>query len=49
MARGRASGRVGNTALEARPDVLTYSTAPLQQDTEVIGEVRSTPRRSSCR
>ena len=32
-------GRVDNTALEARPDVLTYTTAPLPADTEVIGEV----------
>jgi uncharacterized protein len=35
----RDSGRVDNTALEARPDVLTYTTAVLDQDTEVIGEV----------
>jgi uncharacterized protein len=33
------AGRVDNKALEARPDVLTYSTPPLGQDTEVIGEV----------
>ncbi|MGF7238905.1 MAG: CocE/NonD family hydrolase, partial [Frankia sp.] len=33
------SGRVDNTALEARADVLTYTTAPLEQDLEVIGEV----------
>jgi uncharacterized protein len=39
MARGRAAGRVDNAALEARPDVLSYSTAPLQQDMEIIGEV----------
>jgi len=32
-------GRVGNTALEARADVLTYTTAPLENDVEVIGEV----------
>ena len=32
-------GRVDSTALEARPDVLTYTTAPLPADTEVIGEV----------
>jgi hypothetical protein len=32
------SGRVDNTALEARPDVLTYTTAPLPADTEVTGE-----------
>ena len=33
------SGRRDNTALEARPDVLTYTTGPLEADTEVIGEV----------
>jgi putative CocE/NonD family hydrolase len=33
------SGRVDNTALEARPDVLTYTTPVLDQDVEVIGEV----------
>jgi putative CocE/NonD family hydrolase len=33
------AGRVDNTALEARPDVLTYTTAPLESDAEVIGEV----------
>jgi uncharacterized protein len=36
--RGSA-GRVDNTALEARPDVLTYTTTPLDSDVEVIGEV----------
>ena len=35
----RNSGRVDNTAVEARPDVLTYTTAPLEEDVEVIGEV----------
>jgi putative CocE/NonD family hydrolase len=35
----RGSGRVENTAFEARPDVLTYTTAPLESDTEIIGEV----------
>ena len=35
----RDSGRRDNTALEARPDVLTYTTAPLEADTDVIGEV----------
>jgi putative CocE/NonD family hydrolase len=35
----RDSGRVDNTKLEARPDVLTYTTAVLDQDVEVIGEV----------
>jgi uncharacterized protein len=33
------SGRVDNKALEARPDVLTYTTPPLDHDVEVIGEV----------
>ncbi|GAA2404156.1 CocE/NonD family hydrolase [Actinomadura vinacea] len=33
------SGRVGNAALEARADVLTYTTAALDRDVEVIGEV----------
>lgn len=32
-------GRVENSALEARPDVLTYTTAVLDEDVEVIGEV----------
>ena len=32
-------GRVDNTALEARPDVLTYTTPVLEQDVQVIGEV----------
>jgi len=30
---------VDNGKLEARPDVLTYTTGPLDADTEVIGEV----------
>jgi putative CocE/NonD family hydrolase len=34
-----SSGRVDNRKLEARPDVLTYTTATLGADTEVIGEV----------
>ena len=33
------AGRVDNAALEARPDVLTYTTAPLESDVEVVGEV----------
>ncbi|MET9632785.1 CocE/NonD family hydrolase [Lentzea sp. NPDC006480] len=33
------SGRVDNTALEARPDVLTYTTPVLGEDVEVVGEV----------
>ena len=32
-------GRVDNTALEARSDVLTYTTAVLDDDVEIIGEV----------
>jgi uncharacterized protein len=35
----RSGGRVDNTKLEARPDVLSYTTAPLGSDVEVIGEV----------
>ena len=38
-AHGRDSGRVDNTAMEARADVLTYTTAVLEQDVEVVGEV----------
>lgn len=33
------AGRVDNTALEARPDVLTYTTPVLDEDVEVVGEV----------
>ncbi|MCX4096747.1 CocE/NonD family hydrolase [Nocardia sp. alder85J] len=33
------TGSVDNTALEARPDVLTYPTPPLEQAVEIIGEV----------
>lgn len=39
LALGVKAGRVDNTRLEARPDVLTYTTATLDTDTEVIGEV----------
>ena len=39
IARGRDSGRVDNSSLEARADVLTYTTAALDHDAEVIGEV----------
>ena len=39
MAIGVKAGRVDNTRLEARPDVLTYTTAALAADVEVIGEV----------
>jgi predicted acyl esterase len=35
----RDSGRVDNTRLETRPDVLTYTTATLEEDVEIIGEV----------
>ena len=35
----RSGGRVDNTKLEARPDVLSYTTARLDSDIEVIGEV----------
>jgi putative CocE/NonD family hydrolase len=35
----RDSGRVDNTALEARADVLTYTTTVLDRDVEVIGDV----------
>ncbi len=34
------SGPMDNRALEARPDVLTYTTPPLASDVEVIGPVR---------
>jgi putative CocE/NonD family hydrolase len=33
------AGRVDNAALEARADVLTYTTEPLEADVEVIGDV----------
>jgi putative CocE/NonD family hydrolase len=32
-------GREDNRTLEARPDVLTFTTAPLDADTEIIGDV----------
>jgi putative CocE/NonD family hydrolase len=35
----RDSGRVDNAKLEARPDVLTYTTAALEEPVEVVGEV----------
>ena len=35
----RDGGRADNTALEARLDVLRYTTVPLDADTEVVGEV----------
>ncbi|WP_406131256.1 CocE/NonD family hydrolase [Streptomyces sp. NBC_00989] len=39
MAVGVKSGRVDNTDLEARSDVLTYTTPALDTDVEVVGEV----------
>jgi putative CocE/NonD family hydrolase len=39
LAWGGKAGRVDNADLEARSDVVTYSTAVLDQDVEVIGEV----------
>ena len=39
LALGVKAGSVDNTKLEARPDVLTYTTAVLDTDVEVIGEV----------
>ncbi|WP_105972496.1 CocE/NonD family hydrolase [Streptomyces geranii] len=39
MAVGVRAGRVDNRQLEAREDVLTYTTEALEQDAEVIGEV----------
>jgi putative CocE/NonD family hydrolase len=35
----RDSGRVDNTTVEARPDVLTYTSVVLDRDVEIIGEV----------
>lgn len=37
--RGSGGGRKDNTKLEARPDVLIYTTDVLDEDVEVIGEV----------
>jgi hypothetical protein len=37
--RASGGGRADNAKLEARPDVLTYTTAPLDADVEVVGEV----------
>jgi putative CocE/NonD family hydrolase len=41
LAPGVKAGRVDNTALEARPDVLTYTTGALEREVEVIGEVNA--------
>jgi putative CocE/NonD family hydrolase len=38
-ARLQNGGRVNNTKLESRPDVLTYTTVTLDHDVEIIGEV----------
>jgi putative CocE/NonD family hydrolase len=38
---GGRPGRLDNAALERRPDVLTYTSAELDQDVEVIGDVRA--------
>lgn len=37
--RFTGAGRRDNRKLAARPDVLTYTTAPLAADTEIVGEV----------
>jgi putative CocE/NonD family hydrolase len=39
LAPGVKAGRLDNTDLEARPDVMTYTTDALERDTEVIGEI----------
>lgn len=41
MAMGVKAGPIDNTELEARPDVLTYTTEVLAEDVEVIGDVRA--------
>ncbi|GAA1749015.1 CocE/NonD family hydrolase [Nonomuraea bangladeshensis] len=41
MAFGEKAGPVDNATLEARPDVLTYTTSALDEDVEVIGEVNA--------
>ena len=38
---GRGAGPVDNRRLEARPDVLVYTSAPLQRDLEVLGQVEA--------
>jgi hypothetical protein len=37
----REAGPRDNRALEARPDVLTYTSTPLEQDLEIIGPVQA--------
>jgi uncharacterized protein len=39
LMRMRGSGRVDNRRLEARPDVLSFTTALLDRDVEIVGEV----------
>jgi uncharacterized protein len=36
-----AAGQKDQSAVEARPDVALFTTAPLKRDTEVVGEVRA--------
>ena len=36
-----AAGQRDQSSVEARPDVALFTTAPLKQDTEVVGEVRA--------
>jgi len=38
---GRDAGPSDNRALEARPDVLVYTSEPLERDLEVIGPVEA--------
>jgi putative CocE/NonD family hydrolase len=38
---GRSTGPKDNRKLEARPDVLCYSTDPLERDLEVMGQLRA--------
>lgn len=38
---GRGAGPADNRALEARPDVLLYTSAPLTSDIEVVGQVEA--------
>jgi uncharacterized protein len=39
LMRMRGAGRVDNRRLEARPDVLTFTTGVLDRDVEIIGDV----------
>jgi putative CocE/NonD family hydrolase len=39
---GRNSGPKGQEAIEARHDVLTFTSAPLEEDTEVTGLIEAT-------